>query len=113
LTQKALLSKCGATDSSQFRCDHKHWVEEAVNNGKAIKEPTWSESLAVGSKRFVEEIKEKLGIKAMGRKVIKNDENYTLKEPQIPYDTHFTPKMAALSLNNTYLWNVCDDITTG
>ncbi len=57
--------------------------------------------------------KVKLGIKAMGRKIIKNDESYTLKEPQFPYDTLFTPEMAALSLKNTYLWDVCADITTG
>jgi len=58
----------------------------------------WAESITVGSKKFVEEIQGKLGIKAMGRKVIKNDENRTLKEPQIPYDTLFAPEMAALSL---------------
>jgi len=54
--------------------------------------------------KFVEEIKGKLGSKAIGRKVIKNDEKYTRKEPQIPYDTLFTPEMAALSLKNTYSW---------
>jgi hypothetical protein len=84
IDQKALLSICGAIDPVQFRDEHKHWVEEAVNNGKAIKEPTWPESIAVGSKKFVEEIQGKLGIKAMGRKVIKNDKNYILKEPQTP-----------------------------
>ena len=113
IDQKALLSKCGAIDPVQFRYDHKHWVEEAINNGKAIKEPTWSESIAVGSKEFIEEIKGKLGMKAIGRKVIKNDENYTLKEPQSSYDTLFTPEMAPLSLKNAYFWDVCADISVG
>jgi len=111
IDQKSLLRKCGAKDPVQFRYDHKHWVEDVVNNGKAIKELAWSESIAVGSKRFVEEIKGKLGSKAMGRKVIKNNEHYTLKEPHVPYDTLFTPEMEALSLKNTYFWNVYADIT--
>lgn len=113
IDQKNLHRKCGARDPEQFRREYKRWVEEAANNGKAVKEPIWSESIAVGSKRFVEEIKGKLGIKAMGRKVVKNNESYTRKEPQVPYSTLFTPEKAALSLNNTYLWNVYDEITTG
>ncbi len=113
IDQKSLLSKYGAKEPLQFRYDHKHWVEEAVNNGKAIKEPSWSESIAVGSKRFVEEIKEKLGFKAMGRKVVKNKENYTLREPRVHYNTLFTPKMEVLSLKNTYFWDGSADITDG
>lgn len=69
IDQKSLLSKCGTIDPVQLWYDHKHWVEEAVNHGKGIKEPTWSESIAVCSKRFVEEIKGRLGIKAMGRTI--------------------------------------------
>jgi hypothetical protein len=38
----------------------------------------------------------------MDRKVIKNEENYTFKEPQIPYGTLFTSKRAALSLQGDY-----------
>ena len=113
IDQKVLLNKCGTGDPEQFRREHKYWVEEAVNNGKAVREPIWSESIAVGSKRFVEEIKGKLGIKAVGRKVERNNGSYTLKEPRIPYDTLFTPKTMALSQNNTCLWDVYDDITTG
>ena len=78
IDQKALLSTCGAIDPEQFRYDYRHWVEAAVNNHQVIKQPAWSESIAIGGKGFVEEIRGKLGTKAMGRKVIGNDENYTL-----------------------------------
>lgn len=113
IDQKALLAKCGATDPVLFRHDHKYWIEEAVSNGKVVIEPAWSESIAVGSKRFVEDIKIKLGIKAIGRKVIENEEHYTLKESQVAYDTLFTPEMAALSQENSCFWDVCADITRG
>ena len=113
IDQKALLDTCGATDPVQFRYDHKHWLEEAVVAGKVVREPAWSESIAVGSKRFVEEIKVKLGIRAMGRKVIDNDDQYTLRESQGAYNTLFTPKKAVLSLENSYFWDVYSDIAGG
>lgn len=47
----------------------------------------------------------------MRRKVVRSEANYTLKEPQIPYDTLFTPEIVALSLKNTYSWDVFTDIT--
>jgi hypothetical protein len=38
----------------------------------------WSESIAVGSKIFIENIKEKLGISKKGRKVVENNDNFIL-----------------------------------
>jgi hypothetical protein len=45
-------------------------IEAATRNGKPSREPAWSESIAVGGKAFIENIKEKLGIKAKGRKTV-------------------------------------------
>ena len=45
-----------------------------------------------------------------GLKVNKNDENYTLKEPQIFYETLFTHEMAVLSLKSTCCRDVYADI---
>lgn len=111
IDQKALLDKCGAVDSVQFRHEHKHWVDETVASGKVGKESAWSESIAVGSKDFVEEIRVKLGLKAMGRKVVDNEENYILKEPESPYNARFKPEKLSLSIENTRLWGVSDSIT--
>ena len=89
IDQKALLDKCGAVNPVQFRHDHKHWIDEAVDCGKIEKESAWSESIAIGSKGFAEDIKVKLGLKAIGRKVIKNEANYPLKEPPSPLHYSF------------------------
>jgi hypothetical protein len=45
------------------------WVEEILKTKNYVRESKWSQSIAVGSKSFVEGIKEKLGILAKGRKV--------------------------------------------
>lgn len=49
----------------------------------------------------------------MGRKVVRNDENHTLKEPQVSYDTLLDPEMVALGLENTCFGDVYGDIAVG
>jgi putative transposase len=39
------------------------WVEEILKTKNYVRESKWSQSIAVGSKSFVEGIKEKLGIR--------------------------------------------------
>jgi putative transposase len=60
----------------------------------------------VGSKGFVENIKEKLGIRAKGRKVEASSDLYHLRESQAAYNSNFTPENGVLSAKNTYFWNV-------
>jgi len=43
-------------------------VEEILKTKNYVRESKWSQSIAVGSKSFVEGIKKKLGIRAKGRK---------------------------------------------
>jgi hypothetical protein len=38
------------------------WVEEILKTKNYVRESQWSQSIAVGSKSFVEGIKEKLGL---------------------------------------------------
>jgi len=45
------------------------WVEKILKTKNYVRESKWSQSIAVGSKSFAEGIKEKLGIRAKGRKV--------------------------------------------
>ena len=46
-----------------LRNSHKKWVEEILKTKNVVRESKWSQSIAVGSKSFVEDIKEKLGIR--------------------------------------------------
>jgi len=56
------------------------WVEEILKTKNYVRESKWSQSIAVGSKSFVEGIKEKLGILAKGRKVGESGGLYHQKE---------------------------------
>ena len=72
----------------------KRLIEEALeskNNGRQSK---WTESISVRNKGFVEATKERLGIRAKGRKVFRNNGAYELREPAAPYKGVLTLKMA-------------------
>ncbi len=70
----------------------------------------WTESIAVGSKSFAENIKGRLGSVAVGRNV--KAENYSVKENQASYNTVFTPEKEPLRPNNRYFLDVSPEISS-
>ena len=84
-------------------------MEEALRKDGYIRDGKWSESVAVGSKSFVEEIKKNLGIRVIGREVIKTGNVYEPKEADVSYGDDFDGKMGTLRQENTYLWCIYDD----
>jgi putative transposase len=85
---------------------HANWVENNLKVDKQLHESKWSQSIAVGSKAFVEKIKDELGMRAVHRRTNKVDESFELREEQSPYITNFNPKNAQLSKNNSYYWHI-------
>jgi putative transposase len=61
-----------------------------------IRETKWTQSIAVGSKFFVEKVKDDLGFKAIGRKVVSTGDVYELKESEASYRSDFDGKMSTL-----------------
>lgn len=57
---------------------------ESLANGKNCLQTEWTKSIDVGSKSFVEAIKEKLGILAQGRKIIEKEGKLQLREEMEP-----------------------------
>jgi hypothetical protein len=95
----------GFADLRDFQRAHSQWVEQDLQNGLAIRDDRWSEAIAVGSLGFVENVKSKLGVKAMHRDVIECDESYGLREPAELYAGNFSGKNGALSAENGILWD--------
>jgi putative transposase len=96
---------CGFTNPRDFQRAHREWVEQALENGGALREDRWSEAIAVGTLAFVERVKNDLGIKAMHREVLETDGTYALREPAEAYARNFTGKNEALSSENMFTWN--------
>ena len=64
------------------------------------KENKWPQSIAVGSKTFIEKLKATLGLRAKGRKIISDDNTFELREVPTSYG-----KANNLDSGNTLLWD--------
>ena len=71
-----------------------------MHTDNSDKENKWTQSIAVGSKTFVKKMKEALGFRATGRKIICTDDTFELREELMPYG-----KANNLDSGNTFLWN--------
>jgi putative transposase len=107
----ALSELCGFGDVREFQITHREWVEAALSSERLEREDRWTESIAVGSEGFVEQVKGELGFKAQNRKVAMVDGVYTLREPVQPYGHHFDRKNVALRANNTIAWQTMLETT--
>lgn len=64
-----------------------------------------------GTKEFVSETQRTLASSAIGRNVRERIGMCELGEPSISYSDHFAPEKYVLRSENTYLWNISDDIS--
>ena len=89
----------------EFADAYRGWIKEAVSNGKHFRDGKWKESVEVGSASFMIATKDKLGVKGKGRKVIRADGSYELRESPAPYKGILGHENEGLRLENTYFWD--------
>ena len=65
----------------------------------------WTESIAVGSEPFIQNVKVLMGGMALGRKVLETGESFQLKEVQYPYNAHLGVKKSDIGAQNIYVWH--------
>jgi REP element-mobilizing transposase RayT len=78
---QSLIELSGFADLRDFQTAHRQWVEQGLENGLLMRDDRWSESIAVGSLAFIDQVKNELGFKADHRDVIESDGSYVLREP--------------------------------
>jgi putative transposase len=61
LDTKALLERLDGMTSESFRESYGAGIEERIRAGRAAREASWTEGLAVGSRRFVERVVREAG----------------------------------------------------
>ena len=95
-----LMDLLGFENYDDLKDAHYKWVDSAMQTDNSDKENKWTQSIAVGSKTFVGKMKEALGFRATGRKIICADDTFELREVLTPYG-----KANNLDSGNTFLWN--------
>lgn len=104
IDRKSLMELYEKKDDNQLSIACQELTEEFLAKDQMVRNEIWSESIAIGSKSYIEKTKEILGINSTGRKILQNDEDFIIRESLAPYKAHFTPKKEALSPQNTYFW---------
>ena len=98
---KSLMGLLQIQTQADLKAAHRKWIETALKKSKMVRESKWTQSIAVGDKPFVEQVKERLGIRAKGRKIHESGDGYQLSERQALYgDWHDA------DTENTFDWNL-------
>jgi putative transposase len=93
----ALLHVLGMKDVQELKEARRAWIEAAFQSGTFERDPKWTESVAVGSKNYVEKIRQRLGGKAKGRNICGDGETYVLHEKSKAYSRVYGGKNTDLS----------------
>ncbi len=82
------------------------WVEEHLEDVAKKRQDEWTGSVAVGSKSFIESVRESLGFRAKGRDVIESGKAYQLRENLASYKVLFETENKDIDPENTVFWDV-------
>ena len=95
-----LTELLGFETHADLKDAHFKWVESRLQADSRKTESKWTQSIAVGSKTFIEKIKEALGFRARGRKITGTDDTFELREGQVSYGAAIK-----VDFGNTLPWN--------
>ena len=100
------MKYCDVATLESFQNLHRDWVEDELLSNSSKMEDRWTQSIAVGSESFIEQVHKALGIKGKHRDIIEDGDNHFIKESTIPYNVHFATKTDLLREGNTIKWDV-------
>jgi putative transposase len=106
----SLTRLVGFEKLQDFQLVHKKWIEAALSVGESEREGDWSESIAVGGKTFIENVKKRLGFKAKGRAISINNDRYQLRDNisddgNTPSHGSGTDPRSHVGIDNAFCWN--------
>jgi len=61
------------TTITTLQKQHQAWVERELTHGVLERDARWSESIAVGSESFIDQVKNLLDVKGYHRKKVENE----------------------------------------
>ena len=105
-----LVRLMGCTGLQDLQATHKRWLEENLQPNKPQRQRHWTESIAVGSKSFIEEVKKSLGFRARGRSMAGSNDHFELREETSNFGNTSLPgsdlsKRSDSDANNTFVWS--------
>ncbi|MCP4339299.1 MAG: transposase, partial [Desulfobulbaceae bacterium] len=111
IAHQKLARLTGFETYDAFRKVPMELVTESMVNGNNTRQADWTERIAVGSRNFVETIKENLGLRAKGRKILENDGGFQLREEVNTYNANSDSDNDNIGGQNTFYWDVNHEFT--
>ena len=106
INYERLKKLLGVASYDQVKSSHKEWVEKYLGDGEKARRDEWTDSIAVGSRSFVEQVKALLGFRAKGRDIVEGSEGCQVREGPGPYNALFGAEKDDIGPENTYSWKV-------
>ena len=101
---KKFMELMNIREIGRLREAYRKRVDSAIMRGDIKRQPQWTESIAVGDKVYVEKVKDQMGYKAIGRKVVENGDSFVLREPQVSYQSVSDRAVRLQPEDNTIYW---------
>jgi putative transposase len=101
----ALAHLCGYNDLEDFQSAHRGWIETALSGDQIKRDESWTQSIAIGNRSYVESIKRRLGGNAIGRKIRELSGGFELREAEPVYNAYFGGKNDDIHAENYFFWN--------
>ncbi|MBW2449313.1 MAG: hypothetical protein JRE92_02655 [Deltaproteobacteria bacterium] len=98
---KRLMGLLPIESRDELKQAHHQWIEEELKKSTLVRQSKWTQSIAVGDKSFVDQIKKRLGIRFKDRKIIEDEDNYHLRDGQ----TRYGERSRSIS-ENSYYWDL-------
>ena len=104
IDNKELMGLMNVKEVDRFCETYRNWVDSAIRRGDVERQARWTESIAVGDEGYVEKVKDQMGYKAIGRKVVEKGDSFVLREPRVSYRSISDSAVRVLPEDNTILW---------
>jgi len=101
---KKLMDLMNIKEFDRLRETYRNWVDSAIMRGEIKRQLQWTKSISVGDKVYVEKVKDQMGYKAIGRKVVENGDSFVLRGPQVSYQSISETAVSLQSEDNTIYW---------
>ena len=105
----SLVNLIGCKDLADLQTNHKRWVQAALEANDTSRQAQWTESIATGSKSFVEKVKRSLGVKARSKSITGDNEQYQLRENVAGFGNRRIERINTTArgdsdFSNTFFW---------
>jgi REP element-mobilizing transposase RayT len=105
----SLVGLMGCTDVADLQKNHKRWVQTTLDENDTSRQAHWTESIAVGSKSYVEKVKNNLGFRGKAASISGDEQQYQLREDVAEFGSSRwqrsnTNATVDSDFNNTFFW---------